>query len=228
MRLVFRNAIGCLCLVLAVANPAAADDDGSDDFGEDLQERIARVNEGKLEFLPARPQQAVHWHADRLTIDQAALASGWARLEQCHYDMDEISSAEVVFRGSSARNIEIVSSHGIGRAWVDGNSLQLADVARGASLCLRLELQAVHRLEGDRVRVRLGPFMRKFLDGYYPMGIKLEVAYPCDRLRLVDMFPPERPEVTLRREACGLTLETWFEGRLMVTLDFADTAGAGG
>ena len=157
---------------------------------EDPYEKAAAVNEGDLRFLAQPPDKPAHHHVNRLTIAEDSLDHGWVALDQCHYDIDPVPRAEIVFTAGRIRNLAIVSHHGIGRAAVTGDSVEIEDIGPGAELCIRAETLGIER-HGDTFVLRSGPFMRRFLDGYYPMHVTLDVSFP-ERLVLVDRHPTRR------------------------------------
>jgi hypothetical protein len=134
--------------------------------------------------------------------------------------MDPFDRVEVVFDVERVRGLRVVAAHNIARAWVEGASVQLAEVDAGARLCLELESRALTREADGSYALRNGPYMRKFLDGYYPMQVTMEVRYPQDRLRFADIQP--QPQRGFRVDATGadVAIEAWFEGRLRTRLRF--------
>jgi hypothetical protein len=98
--------------------------------------------------------------------------------------------------------------------------VQLRDVSPGARLCLRGESRALHDLGGGHYRLRNGPFMRRFLDGYYPMRVFLEIAYPSDRIRLAAHSPDSQEGFRVSEGPGTIGLEANFEGRLVTCFDF--------
>lgn len=212
--------VGILAVVPFISFAQDAEDGEHDWFFSDFEERITEVNDGQLVFLGEVPDPRPHYHNDIVTVTASSLDDGWVGLSQCHYQMDEISRVEVVFRGDSVRSLSVESSQGIGRSWVEDGTLQLEDVEKGATLCIRGELQALHKIDTGGVQVRMGPFMRRFLDGFYPIGVTLRVDYPCERLRLREVWPPAQPGLRVRRQACSVELEAWFEGALITLFNF--------
>jgi len=178
------------------------------------------VNEGVLVLLPAPPGGPVHAHTTQITLLPTSLQDGWAQLDQCHTDLDEISRAQIVYRPGRVRKLAVVSSHGIGQAWVEGASVQLENVSNAASLCVRAESRVVHSLAPDRFVVRNGPFMRRFLDGFYPMHVTLDIRLPPGDWQLVESVPAVQPGFTIMQDEHGLVAEAWFEGRLETEFHF--------
>lgn len=186
---------------------------------DDPYERAMAVNEGQLHFLPNAPAGPVHEHLNRIFILPESLQTGWVRLYQCHRHLDPVSAIEIVFPPGTVRRLELASQGRVGSARIDNNSVQLRGVSPGAEVCLRAETRALHRLADGRYELRNGPYMRRFLDGYYPMHVILDVRYPA-LLQLDSYAPGEQPGVTVRRSTQSILLEAWFEGILTTRLQF--------
>jgi hypothetical protein len=204
-------------------NPA---DDAWLEAREDVH--TATVNEGELSFLENPPERAVHAHHNRITLSRQSVNDGWAGLYQCHTNLDAVPAAEVVFRPGRMRHLQVEKASGIGRAWVEGESVQLEGVAPGAELCLSGETRVlVPQMDGGFL-VRNGPFMRRFLDGFYPMHVTLEIILPPGDWTLVRSQPPGQPGFEITRNARGLEVEAWFEGALRTEFHFAPAGSASG
>jgi hypothetical protein len=207
----------CLsCLAFAVLGE---DEDWPD---MDLKERIASVSDGDLRFVSPERAARSHRHVNHIRIDSRSLAEGWIQLTQCHENIDAVRAAQILFNAETIRDLEVVSSERIGRAWVDGHSVQLTDISPEAKLCIRGETRALFPLGEGRYRLRNGPYMRRFLDGYYPMQVALNVSYPEDRLALVDHQPTSQPGFEVRAASGHVAVDAAFEGRLFTCLDFCE------
>ena len=88
----------------------------------------------------------------------------------------------------------------------------------GAKLCLNARTRVLTRNEDGSYTVRNGPYMRRFLDGYYPMRVSVELRYPCGRLQLSGSSPRPQQGLTVTETACGVSLDAWFQGRLVTEL----------
>jgi hypothetical protein len=205
--------------VLLLAGPVVAMPDAGTLLFDDFEERARRVNEGELVFLATPPERPVHHHLTRLEITPEGLGSGWVVLQQCHDRIDRVPSAQIVYQPGKLRRLEIAGYRNIGSAWVEGDSVQLRNVAADAQLCVVAETRALHDLGEGQYELRNGPFMRQFLDGYFPMHVSLEVQYP-DALELVDVDPPAQPGFGVRRSGKQVALDAWFEGRLSTVIRF--------
>jgi len=222
LRPLFPSLLGA---ALAVGAMAATEDE-HDGLFDDFEDRIARVNEGALEFLSEPPAQPVHHHQNILTVDEASLEHGWARLHQCHDHLDAVPRAEVTFREGFVRSLEITESRHIRKAWVEGATVQLESVEQGARLCLKAESRVLSHNEDGSYSIRNGPYMRRFLDGYYPMRVSVEVRYPCTQIRLTSLSPPTQAGFRVTQGPCRVYLDAWFQGRLRTELRFVDRTPA--
>ena len=94
----------------------------------------SKSNDGDLVFLQTPPVKPTLHSTNILAIEPHSLHSGWVKIEQCHEQLDPIEKVEVVYRYKQMRNLRITNSSRIGRARVQGQSIQLEQVAEDASL----------------------------------------------------------------------------------------------
>ena len=172
----------------------------------------------------------MHHHHNEIEIGPASLEQGWVELRQCHRHLDPVPAAEIVFRAGRARGLQVLSSRGIGAVKPEGDSVQLQDVQPGAELCLALQSRALEALPGGGYRLRNGPYMRRFLDGYYPMHVSMDIEVPRGYLRFTDSRPQRQAGFSVQETSAGLYVDTWFEGKLYTELrfeaDFCDQPGS--
>lgn len=183
-------------------------------------ESAAQVNEGSLHFLETAPDRPVHHHHNRIRIEPGSLESGWVGLSQCHDHLDAVPSAQITFRAGFVRDLRVDSASRIGRAWVEGASVQLANIEPGARLCLSAETRALRPAGNGYFNLHNGPYMRRFLDGYYPMRVTLDIDYPADLLRLLDVAPPEQRGLRIDGDPGRIRMDALFEGELNVLIQF--------
>jgi len=122
------------------------------------------------------------------------------------------------------RNLALRDQVGIGKAWIADDSVQLADIARPSRLCLSAETKAVQGDGAGGYVLRNGPYMRRFLDGYYPMRVTLQVNYPCGSLKVSAIHPRPQPGFRVTHGACTLGINALFEGRLRTEIRFQSPA----
>jgi hypothetical protein len=222
---VSRDLYPLFAFVLATGISAAclAVDEPPDPWTDaDEEASTAAVNEGGLRLLTADAASGTHAHENRIAIRPQSLLDGWVGLDQCHRALDAVPAAQVVFQPGRIREIRVTRSEEIGRAWVAEHSVQIEDVGQDAVLCIHAESLALRDLEQGRFRLRTGPYMRRFLDGYYPMRLSLHVEHP-QTLRLMGQHPQLQPGLGIRVAEGRLHLDATFDGRLIVCLDFCAT-----
>lgn len=180
----------------------------------------SEVNEGGLTFLDTPPAKPVHHHQNRIRITPESLASGWTELEQCHDNMDAVPAAQITFREGFVRDLRVLESSAIKKAWVEGSSVQLQGVAPGARLCLAAQTRALKDSGDGYFTLNNGPYMRKFLDGYYPMHVSLKLEYPPQLLQVLDISPAAQQGFQVSQKAGQVKIDTFFEGELRTLVQF--------
>jgi hypothetical protein len=208
-------------LILSIPAVAAAKDGPDDEwFADDLEVRIAKVNGGDLVFLAEPPLEPVHHHHNRVILDPDSLDNGWVTLIQCHRNLDAVPRTQVLYHQTRTRELSILSYQNIEQAWVEGHTVQLADVEHGASICIQARTRMLEFNEDGSFSLRGGPFMRRFLDGYYPMHVSMNIEVPREYLRFVDTRPESQQGFEVQRTAEGVHIDTWFEGKLYTEVRF--------
>lgn len=183
-------------------------------------ESAADVNEGSLHFLQTPPAKPIHHHQNTLRIDADSLNTGWVHLSQCHDNLDAVPRAQITFREGFVRDLKLDSFSHIESAWIEGASVQLVNVKPGAKLCLSVLTRSLRHTGNGYYNLYSGPYMRKFLDGYYPMRVSLEIVYPPQLLKLIDISPTEQPGFKHRESPGSIRLDAVFEGILLTLIQF--------
>ena len=216
-----------LCLPLAPGAEPPSREELEKWFDAPPEKSAADVNEGELRFLAVTPAKPVHHHHNLIVIGDSTLRDGWAQLIQCHQNLDRVPAAQIMFSRERTRGLEITYQHGIGRAWVEGNSVQLKDVGPGAWLCISAASRALHDNLDGTWSLKNGPFMRKFLDGYYPMHVSMDVLIESPRLRFDQIQPPAQSGFRVWQVPGEVSFDAWFEGRLSTELRFTEAPSGG-
>lgn len=179
------------------------------------------INEGELRFLSKPPDEAVHHHHKHIVITPQSLKTGWIVNRQCHYHLDQVGAMEVVFSPGRVRALDVTRAENIERAWVEGSSVQLKNVGPNAVLCITSENRVLaHNQKTGLYTLTSGPYMRRFLDGYFPMRMSLILEYPAALLDLKDMTPTD-PALKASLVPGQVQVDTLFEGRLLLNLRFS-------
>jgi len=190
-----------------------------DDWFEPFEVNTDHVNEGALVFHSRSPEEPVHHLDNQIVITAESLENGWVKLLQCHEHIDNVPAAQIVFNRHRIRNLAVRDFKGIAAAWVEGASVQLKQVGKAAKICLNAETHALSEDESGGYLLKNGPYMRRFLDGYYPMRVSFSVTKPST-LKLVSVTPLPQPGFSLNEENDTVRLEALFEGRLNTELRF--------
>lgn len=205
---------------LAVLLPALAWASPSDD--ELFFKSVSDVNDGDLHFLTQEPAKPVHHHQNHLFLDDHSLSTGWVRLEQCHQHLDAVPTMQIVYSKDRIRKLAVLRSENIGKSWVHEHTVQMERVEHNALICISAESLALNADGKGGYSLSNGPYMRRFLDGYYPMRVSMDVTLETDRLRFVDVSPAPQPGFRFARDGAHLGYDALFEGRLSTILRFAE------
>ncbi|MCK4743379.1 MAG: alpha/beta hydrolase [Sulfuriflexus sp.] len=183
---------------------------------------IDEVNEGDLAFVAKDKNEGIHHHHNTMLITDSSLEDGWVKMEQCHRNLDAVPLAQILFSKSRSRNLSVSRRENIGKAWVEDNSIQLEDINKQAVLCIKAETRSLVYNGDGTYSLRSGPFMRRFLDGYYPMQVTMDIEVKAKRLRYFETTPPPQDGMKIWRSAGVVHLDAWFEGRLNTDIRFHD------
>jgi len=189
---------------------------------DDSDSLIADVNEGDLVFIKTGRDEKVHHHHNRMVITDSSLEDGWVNIEQCHRNLDPVGLAQILFSKERSRNLAVSRVENIGKAWVEDNSIQLEDIRKQAILCITAETRSFVYNGDGTYSLRSGPFMRRFLDGYYPMRVTMDVTLESERLRYYQSSPAHQDGFKVWRSDRAVHYEAWFEGRLNTEVQFHD------
>lgn len=204
-------------LLLAAAPVLAMDDEAW--LEDDWEARAMAVSGGELRFLPAATDKPVLNTRNQLKLTGESLESGWVELHQCQSNLDAVSRVELVYRYRGIRNLEVVRSRNIGLLETGANSVDMTDVGQDAEVCISAEVRVLERTSRGW-RIESGPFHRRFLDGYYPLHLQYVLEYPPESLQIVSVAPAEQAGLEVRRSPGILDIDTWFEGRLTLVIQF--------
>ena len=186
---------------------------------EELKARIARVNEGDLDFLAQAPSDPVHYHQNRIVLTASSLRNGWVDLEQCHRHLDRVAEAQILFHPERSRALKVTRFKNMQSAVAERNTIQLRHVEAASEVCLSGQTKALVEIGDGVYELRNGPFMRRFLDGYYPMRVSLQIEYPT-QLTLADFSPTSQPGFAVTSAPGRVEAEALFEGQLSTRFRF--------
>ncbi len=199
---------------------ANTDDEWEQFINDDSEERALAVNEGDLEFLASPPDKPPHVLHNKLVINSQSLKDGWVDLVQCHENLDKVSIAEIMYHGRRTRNIQVLSSVGVEKAWVEKNSVQLINISENARVCVTAEVHSLYPNFDGTYSMHNGPFHRRFLDGYYPMRVTMDVTLPKGELAFGAINPMEQKGFSVSHDKQGMQIDALFVGELNIEVYF--------
>ena len=182
-------------------------------FADDAEWDEPVIHDEPLRLFATPPVEPAPHITSRLTLDPA---TPWVAITQCHRGMEPFPRVEVVYRYERMRELRVTSSEKIDGTRVVGNSVQLDGVERNATLCVELEAAILHSDGDGGYRLHQGPYHRRFLDGWFPLRLTLEIRGGA--LRITAMEPPPEPGLSLTQSEEGAVIEALFAGEL--ELDF--------
>jgi hypothetical protein len=172
-----------------------------------------KINEGKLRFLPKPPVKKVHHHHNTMIVYKDSMKNGWVKMLQCHRHLDKFPRAQVLYHKKRVRNIRITKVVNIGKAWVKKNSVQLTNVKKNAQLCVEADSKALVKNADGSFTLKNGPFMRRFLDGFFPMRVSMDLQLPKN-LKFISIHPQKQHGFRVNSSVKGVHFDAWFEGKL--------------
>lgn len=176
------------------------------------------INDGNLVFLHSQPKLAPHEAVHQIVISKQSLQSGWVGMAQCYTGLEQMPAAQILYRKAGVRNLKITQSENIGQSWVEKNSVQMTNIGKQARICTLSEIKALQKLDGQRYVLKTGPYRRKFLDGYFPVHLVLNIKNHSG-LKVLDYTPcDKKPCKPLYQQGDQLKYEALFEGVLRFRL----------
>ncbi len=186
---------------------------------DDTDKIIDAINEGELNFLDTPPDKSVYHHQNTFIVLKNSIETGWIKVVQCYENLDKFPRVQIVYNKDRIRHLRITRQMNIGNAWVEDNTVQLTDVNSNARLCVQAESRALIAQKDGTFVLQNGPFMRKFLDGYFPMRVSIDIKFPAN-LSFIAIEPVEQKGFRVIKGEQSLHLDAWFEGRLVTRIRF--------
>jgi len=172
------------------------------------------AREGELRFLAKRPDPDAYHYQSHVHITPESLVSGVVNLNTCHRALDPNGRIVIQFNPERVQLIRIAAFDGMADARVEGHKVELREVQRGASICIDLRSRVLDEQSPGQWRLRAGPLMRRYLDGYLPMQAQLQVHWPVGLLKVTEQEPLNQGGAQLNARSDGATWQLTFAGRL--------------
>lgn len=210
-----RGIIG-FCLLVSVPLLLSASD--TDWFNDDWEDRADSLSEGELIWHEGKVVNSTSVTSLSVVIQEDSDRHGWVGVSQCHSGLAKVPAAQLVFEDRPVRNLKIEQVVNIEHAVIEGGSVQLNGVKADAKICVQSEQQILYKLDQHHWALISGPFQRRFLDGYYPMQLQVEVQWPMQQWRYIRSRPAKGP--LIESEQGHLVMKAHFSGRLKTALVF--------
>lgn len=190
----------------------------ADWFDDDWEDRVDNLSEGELIWYKGTPREGTSLTSLSIRFLETSAREGWVEVGQCHSQLASAPAAQLIFDGRPVRKLRVEKVVNIKKVGIEGESVQLSGLKTGAEICVRSEQQVLHRLDKHHWALISGPFQRRFLDGYYPMQLELNVEWPEGQWRYMKIKPTDGPVV--RTTDGQLHLQAHFSGLLKTALVF--------
>lgn len=190
------------------------------DDNDDAEARALAVNEGDLEFLVSPPDKPPHELHNKFIINSNSLKDGWIDLVQCHTNLDKVGAAQILYHPRRTREIKVISSNNVGKTWVEKNSVQMEDITENARVCVSAKVHSLFSNFDGTYSMHNGPFHRRFLDGYYPMRVTMDVQLPEGELSFGAIHPMEQDGFQVEHDSQSMQVDALFVGELNIEVQF--------
>lgn len=185
----------------------------------DMPEEAA-VQDEVLRFILKTKKKNIPLTEKTYRINADSLKTGWVIIEQCYHNLDPVSQLEVLYEYQEMRKLEVTHQHLVEKLWIEGQSVQMENLSKGAAVCTKAEVKILRHADTQKYLLLAGPFKRKFLDGYYPMQVKLNIHYPAKQLAFDEMFPAPAPGFNVSKTNDSISISSIFTGKLYLALSF--------
>ncbi|MBN2646956.1 MAG: hypothetical protein JXR44_04130 [Thiotrichales bacterium] len=186
------------------------------------------VSQGQLKWVDPQKTVGVYALSNRLILESDALKTGKVYFEQCHQNLDAIRAIDIVYNPETTSDLKVVSAKGVGRYQLQTAKVELYQVEQGAEVCIHGRNQTLtYDTVSQTWQIPRGPFMRKFLDGYYPMHLQETIEWEATALKWASLQINENPAAgtyspkqNLDSSKSTLKVDYWFEGKLRPVYKF--------
>ena len=213
--------IKSICILLFPAMLAAAETPADESWlDDDSESRALQVNEGQLEFIAPVHDESILHSDTHLWITAESMQTGWVRMQQCYRHLDAVGRTDVVYAYREMKDLQLIRAEQITQIHVKQNVVELGRVEKGAVLCVQADVKILQHLSDKTYGLQIGPYHRKFLDGYYPYHVSLTVHYSNNEFQLKQVKPEAQEGFYVTEAPDGLSIDSWFEGELRIRLQF--------
>lgn len=188
----------------------------------ELNELVSALDNLVIEtrFMPPFDLTEHYYMTNQIELNHESLSTGWAKLTQCHYNLDPVARLQIVYHPEHTKNLSILEDKAIDLSWVENKSIQMNGLQKGAKICVQADTYALTP-QTNGYKIERGPFMRKFLDGYYPLHVELKISWPDLPLKVSNFTPSPQTGVEMKLNNQSLNARYWFRGELKPQIKFS-------
>ncbi len=190
-------------------------------FKSDELDPPSKSSDSQLKFIPPVSTPTLH-SINTINILNSSISNGWVGLAQCYKHLDAVPDMEVTYQYKNMRKLTIKSTQNIERAFIRGNSVQLDNVGKNASLCIQAEVQILYKNIDGTFRLVNGPFHRQFLDSFFPYHLTMNIHYPVSQLEVVSHKPQQQTSFIVNQNPGVISFDTFFTGKLYTEFTFKE------
>lgn len=187
----------------------------------DNEEKSLAINEGELQFLTDEKKDILH-SDNVISIDASSIDTGWVSLKQCYRHLDKLPEVDITYQYRFMRQLVITSRKNIEKAIVNNQTISLENISDNAEICITAEVRVFYQNPDGSYSLVNGPYHRRFLDGYYPYHVSLQVNYPSQLLKLISTTPASQRGFLVKQQENRISVDTFFEGRLNTEIIFTE------
>lgn len=179
---------------------------------DDSEFKAREISSEQLTFIAPSTVPKGYWLHNIITIEKTSLETGWVQFEQCHYELDPTNLITITYNKERTKNLAVKHSLGIENHAIIGTDIDLKNIQKGAEICVFGETKTLFETDQGFVMKR-GPYMRRFLDGYYPMHVEESISYPS-------VIEPDKTQYNnslgkiFKLYSNSINAQYWFEGAL--------------
>ena len=185
---------------------------------DDSEFKAREISSETLKFLDPKEVPNGYWLDNYITIDKNALKTGWVKFEQCHYNLDPTNLITITYNKERTKTLDVKHAFGIEKHTINGTDIDLKNIQKGAEICVLGETKTLFTTPTGFVMKR-GPYMRRFMDGYYPMHVEENITFPPSIKPKEDFYNNELGKIFNNSDNLIKALY-WFEGELRTVYPF--------
>ena len=225
----FKSHLVFFGLLFISFNSLANDPQKTDDLSpeerawleDDSSAQAREISSGELRWVTPDKTLNQYRLENTLTVHPESLKTGWIDFSQCHYQLDPRIAVEIVYGVKRTQNLKVISSQRIGHIETAEDHITLTDIQKNAQICISGKTKVLNQLSPNHYKMLRGPYMRRFLDGFYPMQVTETIRWQGVPIKLNDLTTHSALGYDFKVSDTELIANYWFEGLLKPFYEFS-------